>query len=44
MGPSPTYHPPKGEECETSVEHVPHVFPQVGDALCVGTCSRAVGG
>ena len=21
MGPSPTYHPPKGEECETSVEH-----------------------
>ena len=21
MGPSPTYHPPEGEECETSVEH-----------------------
>ena len=21
MGPTPTYHPPKGEECETSVEH-----------------------
>ena len=21
MGPSPTYHPPDGEECETSVEH-----------------------
>ena len=21
MGPSPTYHLPKGEECETSVEH-----------------------
>ena len=21
MGPSPTYHPPGGEECETSVEH-----------------------
>ena len=22
MGPSPTYHPPEGEECETQVEHV----------------------
>ena len=21
MGPTPTYHPPRGEECETSVEH-----------------------
>ena len=21
MGPSPTYHPPEGEECETSVDH-----------------------
>ena len=21
MGPTPTYHPPKGEECETTVEH-----------------------
>ena len=21
MGPSPTYHPPEGEECKTSVEH-----------------------
>ena len=21
MGPSPTYHPPEGEECETAVEH-----------------------
>ena len=21
MGPSPTYHPPEGKECETSVEH-----------------------
>ena len=21
MGPSPTYHPPEGEECETLVEH-----------------------
>ena len=21
MGPSPTYHPPEGEECDTSVEH-----------------------
>ena len=36
MGPSPKYHPPEGEECETSVDH--------GLALrakpAVGYCSR----
>ena len=26
MGPTPTYHPPKGEGCETSVEHGLHGF------------------
>ena len=32
MGPSPTYHPPGGEECETSVEHglTPWAEPAVG--------------
>ena len=58
MGPSPTYHPPEGEECETSVGHVTSVgrtrgkvmlaatapFPHVGEPLCGGTCSRALGG
>ena len=36
MGPSPTYHPPEGEECETSVEHglPPWAAP------VVGYCSR----
>ena len=57
MGPSLTYHPPEGEECETSVEHgIPlgrtccrvllaatAPFPHVGEPLCGGTCSRAVG-
>ena len=36
MGPSPTYHPPEGEECETLIEH--------GLPLCTeptaGYCSR----
>ena len=36
MGPSPTYHPPEEEECETSVEHglPPWAEP------AVGYCSR----
>ena len=36
MRPSPTYHPPEGEECETSVEHG---LPLWGDTT-VGYCSR----
>ena len=59
MGPSPTYHPPEGEECETSVRTwvtslgrtrcrvllvATAPFPHVGEPLCGGTCSRAVGG
>ena len=36
MGPSPTYHQPKGEECETSVKHG---LPLWADPA-VGYCSR----
>ena len=36
MGPSPTYHPPKGGECETLVEHGLPLW--AGPA--VGYCSR----
>ena len=36
MGPSPTYHPPKGEECETSVEHGVLLWAEPA----VGYCSR----
>ena len=36
MGPSPTYHPPEGEECETSVEHGLPLWAQPA----VGYCSR----
>ena len=36
MGPSPTYHPPEGEECETSVEHGLHLWAEPA----VGYCSR----
>ena len=36
MGPSPTYHPPKGEECETSVEHGLPLWAKPA----VGYCSR----
>ena len=36
MGPSPTYHPPEGEECETSVEHG---LPLSAEPA-VGYCSR----
>ena len=36
MGPSPTYHPPKGEECETLVEHGLPLWAE----LAVGCCSR----
>ena len=36
MGPSPTYDPPEGEECETSVEHG---LPLKGEPA-VGYCSR----
>ena len=36
MGPSPTYHPPEGEKCETSVEHG---LPPWADPA-VGYCSR----
>ena len=36
MGPSPTYHPPEGEECEALVEHgLPHWAEPA-----VGYCSR----
>ena len=36
MGPSPTYRPPEGEECETSVEHGLPLWAEPA----VGYCSR----
>ena len=36
MGPSPTCHPPEGEECETSVEHGSPLWAE----LIVGYCSQ----
>ena len=36
MGPSHTYHPPEGEECETSVEHGLPLWAE----LAVRYCSR----
>ena len=36
MGPSPTYHPPKREECETLVEHRLPLWPEPA----LGYCSR----
>ena len=36
MGPSPTYHPPEGEECEALVEHGLHLWAEPA----VGYCSR----
>ena len=36
MGPSPTYHPPKGEQCETSVEHGLPLW----EEPAVGYCSQ----
>ena len=36
MGPSPTCHPPKGEECKTSVEHGLPLWAEPA----VGYCSR----
>ena len=36
MGPSPTYHPPEPEECETWVEHGLPVWAE----SAVGYCSR----
>ena len=36
MGPSPTYHPPEGEECETLVEHGLPLWAEPA----VGFCSR----
>ena len=36
MGPSPTYHPPEGEECETSVEDGLPLWAEPA----VGYCSR----
>ena len=36
MGPSPTYHPPEGGECETSVEHGLPLWAEPP----VGYCSR----
>ena len=36
MGPSPTYHPPEGEECEISVEHGLPLWAE----HAVGYCSR----
>ena len=36
MGPSPTCHPPEGEECETSVEHGSPLWAEPA----VGYCSR----
>ena len=36
MGPSPTYHPPEGEECETSVAHGLPLWAEPA----VGYCSR----
>ena len=39
MGPSPTHHPPEGEECETSVEHGLPLWAEPA----VGYCSRRPG-
>ena len=36
MGPPPTYHPPEGEECDTSVEHALPLWAEPA----VGYCSR----
>ena len=36
MGPSPTYHPAEGEECETSVQHGLPLWAEPA----VGYCSR----
>ena len=36
MGPSPAYHPPEGEECDTSVEHGLPLWAEPA----VGYCSR----
>ena len=36
MGPSPTYHPPKGQECETLVEHGLPLWAEPA----VGYCTR----
>ena len=36
MGPSPTYYPPEGGECETSVEHGLSLWAEPA----VGYCSR----
>ena len=36
MGPFPMYHPPEGEECETSVEHGLPLWAE----RAVGYCSR----
>ena len=36
MGPSPTHHPPEGEECETVVEHGLPLWAEPA----VGYCSR----
>ena len=36
MGPSPTYHPPEGEECKTSVKHWLPLWAEPA----VGYCSR----
>ena len=36
MGPSPTYHPPEGEECETLVKHGLPLWAE----HAVGYCSR----
>ena len=34
MGPTPTYHPPKGEGCQTSVEHGLPLWAEPHGAYC----------
>ena len=36
MGPSPTYHPPKGEECATSVAHELPLWAEPAVGYCAG--------
>ena len=34
MGPTPTYHPPKGQEYETTVEHGLHLWAEPAGGYC----------
>ena len=41
MGPSPTYHPPKGEECKTTVEHGLPLWAEPAGGYCSRRPSRS---